>query len=314
MGNILFLKKSQQNNELIREFMDTYGYNVNCVQTFSRVKQAIDFYLDHGFSKLDKTGLFNQINGIDFNQDLFVISLTEGTELDQMQDASYGAGEIRQGQYYSFHSRCSCHSITSATERGIADCTLKSDDKFPGHEHDEFVYAADKQITKFMVVEPINVLISFAKPVADNWSMWLSGKSVSVETKGNGIQVYVGSDGNAKIKSEHEIRYNKILQELDSGVMSLYDLNIQEREVIIKQIYILYQKAQFASDKGIEALYQSTIENLEKIIALFLRISDAEKEINDYLCFKTGLSISSINEIALHALEQNSAGGLKFSV
>lgn len=300
---ILNLRNSQQISrlDLVKEFMTQFNYNLNDDDVTKRVKIAMNYYLDHGFSVKNKSGLFSQLNGIDFNLDLQVVTLEPGTVLDQMQDAAFAAGEIRQGQYYSFHHSCEC-TVASATERGIAECTLKSDDKFPGHEHDSFIYAIDKKVTKFHVIKPVKVLVSLAKAVDDTWSMWLAGKAIAAETTGQGTQLYVGMDGNACIKSEHDIAFDLLMDTLSEGLLNLEQLSANDREVLNKQVVILHQKAEFASAKNIMDLYSSSVKGLEDLKSVLNTVSNVETLVADHAKFKSGVSVSSILDTIEHAL------------
>jgi hypothetical protein len=281
------LRKVQEYyNNLAQEYMQERGYDESKKSSITR---AIVFYKRE--NHISKKYLFSQLDGIDFSYEIQVASLPTGTILDQMQEGSYAAGEIRQGQYYAFHC---ANKHEHADARGIADCTLVTDNEFPGHQKDNiFAYALSKQLTRFYVTKSIKVLISVAKPVHDSWSMRLGNETISAKTNGGGTQIYITQEDNAYVKPEHQLAYEELMQELSKG-LSVINFSVNERETLIKQIFILKNKASFAKNKGLNILSFKLMNELKEIKETLQQNFPLDIIANDYAAYGAGVSIRSI--------------------
>jgi hypothetical protein len=127
-----------------------------------------------------------------------------------------------------------------------------------------------KQTTDFRVVKPIQALVSTAAPTVDTWSQ--PGEKIPVE--GGGTQVYVGNKSKVaqQIKSEHQIAVDKVLDKIktlhEQGKLNTTptSLSISERKTLIKQIFILKEKATFLkSQPWGQEMYREHLSSLDKI-------------------------------------------------
>lgn len=91
-------------------------------RAFAKIKTAIDHYLKGDPKLANNPGfLFSHLNGIDFKMPVEVVSLVEGTEINQMQAPGKGVGATRQGEYYA---PMKVDVQSDADLRGIADSSL----------------------------------------------------------------------------------------------------------------------------------------------------------------------------------------------
>lgn len=283
-------KSARINNELAMQFIQTHGYTIDDVIK-RRVATAISFYRTHGFNnpESDKIQMFKEIAGIDFMHEVQIIKVDAGTLFDQMQDSGYGTGEIRQGLYYAYHNT---DTPDEATLRGIADSTIK---KYEGHEMDDIVYSADKQVTLFTATEKMEVLVSVAKSVSDTWSMWMDGKPIEVETLGGGAQVYVGRDGNTHLKSEHQINFDTILHRIQT-IDFATTLTPKDRNIIVKELYILKSKIDFKNSKNIGI--ENEVKQLDSLVNALQRDITPDQITHDESTHGAGMGLESIIALA----------------